>query len=129
MVESITLTVLTTSTAVFDAESVTLYVTVKGPSELVSITLPTATILSVITPSRSSSAVAPASVYVSPSSITTVASPTSVFTGAISSTVTVLTTSIAALPAASDTLYVIEKTPAVLVSTESAPAVIIELVK
>ena len=56
-------------------------------------------------PSYSSVAVAPASVYVDPTSIVTEVSPVKVITGSVvSNTFTVLTTSVAWLPAASETL-------------------------
>ena len=85
----------------------------------------------VIFPSTASVAVAPGSVKVSPTVRLMVEEPVKVITGAVVSaatlTITVLVTTVAALPAASETLYDIVYVPAVDVSTE--PEVVIEEVR
>ena len=74
------------------------------PTVLVSTVLVTV-MSSVISPSTSSVAVAPASVYVVPLLISSGLEPSNVITGrSMSKTYTVLTTGVAALPAASLTL-------------------------
>ena len=90
---------------------------------------PPTMILDVKLPSTLSEAVAPCSVYVSPIVKLIVDAPFKLIIGAMVSaaTITVLTASVAALPAASLTLYVTKYVPAILVFTVSPPTMILDV--